>query len=122
MVAEDTQAEVAETVETNDDPFASIAGAPETIKVASSRINDAAADRLYMIASTNANGVGDGKTYASREDPAFVKASKSFRAHLASRLNPETHRAAIVVARPPKGGAGVVFYVQIKARKAPAAE
>ena len=95
-------------------PFAmDLGSAPATIQKLSGRINDAFAEKLWTIASANANGVSNHKVYPSRDDPAYKADSKLMQKHLASRLDPDKARAAVV---PYKSGSGIGFAVQIKTK------
>lgn len=93
-----------------------IAPAPEDVRAITGRIDDALAERLFMVASTSKTGASNGKVYPSAEDETFKKDSRTMRLHLASRLDPDTKRARIVKFAP-KGKAGVSFAVQIVDKK-----
>jgi hypothetical protein len=74
------------------------------------------ADRLFAIASGNANGASNGQVYAGEEDETYKEHTSLFRRALQSRLDKNVQRARIVAIPQGEDGVdGVKFAVVIAA-------
>jgi len=74
------------------------------------------ADRLFAIASANANGASNGIVYESEEDETYKEHTSLFRRALQSKLDRNVQRARVVaIPQGEEGEDGVKFAVVIAA-------